>query len=225
MASDRVPPGPPSASPGEPAPRRPNPMRGRVVRSGDTPASSGNIANIITVVRILMAPAFIWLLLADDGALGPLRIIAAVLFVVAIVTDSVDGLLARRQNLVTDLGKILDPIADKVLIGGALVGLSMLGELPWWVTIIILVRELGITAFRFAVLRTRVIPASSGGKLKTVLQSVAISLYLFPLQLVVGDWILWVNAVLMGLAVIVTVVTGADYLWKAYRGNRPGAKP
>lgn len=198
-------------------------MRGRVVRSGDTPASFANIANIITVVRILMAPVFIWLLLADDGALGPLRIAAAVLFVVAIVTDSVDGLLARRQNLVTDLGKILDPIADKVLIGGALVGLSLLGELPWWVTIIIMVRELGITAFRFAVLRTRVIPASSGGKLKTVLQSVAISLYLFPLQLLVGDWILWVNAIVMGLAVVVTVVTGADYLWKAYRGNRPGA--
>lgn len=200
---------------------RNNPMRGRVARSGDTPASSGNIANIITVLRILMAPAFIWLLLADDGELGALRIAAAVLFVVAIVTDSVDGILARRQNLITDLGKILDPIADKVLIGGALVSLSILGELPWWVTAVILVRELGITAFRFAVLRSRVIPASGGGKLKTVLQAVAISFFLFPLTLLFGDWILWVDGVLMGIAVLLTITTGVDYLWKAYRVTHP----
>ncbi len=210
-------------APSDPAPPRTNPMRGRVARAGDTPASSGNIANIITVVRIFMAPAFIWMLLADDGELGALRIFAAILFIVAIITDSVDGLLARRQNLVTDLGKILDPIADKVLIGGALVALSILGELPWWVTIVILVREIGITVFRFAVLRSRVIPASSGGKFKTILQAVAISFFLVPLQLVVGEWILWVDFALIGLALIVTVVTGIDYLWKAYRFNRSGS--
>lgn len=195
-------------------------MRGRVARAGDTPASSGNIANIITVVRIFMAPAFIWLLLADAGELGVLRIVAAALFVLAIITDSVDGLLARRQNLVTDLGKILDPIADKVLIGGALIALSLLGELWWWVTVVILVREFGITAFRFAVLRSRVIPASSGGKVKTIMQAVAISFFLVPLQLVVGDWILWVNAALMAIALVLTVVTGIDYLWKAWQFNR-----
>ncbi len=199
---------------------RVNPLRGRVARSGDSPASSGNIANIITVVRIFMAPVFIWLLLSDGGELGIARIAAAVLFVIAIVTDTVDGILARRQNLVTDLGKILDPIADKVLIGGALVALSILGELPWWVTAVILVRELGITAFRFAVLRSRVIPASSGGKLKTVLQAVAISLYLFPLASWLGDWMLVVAAIVMGAALVVTVVTGADYLWKAWRSTR-----
>ncbi|MBC7723415.1 MAG: CDP-diacylglycerol--glycerol-3-phosphate 3-phosphatidyltransferase [Burkholderiaceae bacterium] len=202
-----------------PAPRA-NPLRGRVVRAGDTPASPGNLANIITVVRILLAPLFIWMMLADNGDLGPLRVAAAALWVVAIATDSVDGMLARRQNLVTDLGKILDPIADKVLVGGALVCLSLLGELWWWVTIVILVREVGITVFRFAVLRSRVIPASSGGKIKTVLQSVTIPLFLFPLHLLVGDWILWVNWVLMALTVIVTTVTGLDYLWKAWRGNR-----
>ena len=221
MAADRVPPESPQGGAPSPAQRRPNPMRGRVASSGTTPASSGNIANIITVVRIFMAPAFIWMLLADGGEMGPLRLVAAAVFIIAIVTDSVDGFLARRLNLVTDLGKILDPIADKVLIGGALVALSILGELYWWVTIIILIRELGITAFRFAVLRDRVIPASKGGKLKTVLQSVAISLYLVPLFLVVGDWILWVNAIMMGLALVVTVVTGVDYLWKAHRQNRP----
>src|SRR5690606_40552576 len=131
--------------------------------------STGNVANIVTVVRILLAPAFVWLLLADGHEFGLLRYLAAGLFILAIATDSVDGLLARRQNLVTDFGKLLDPIADKVLIGAALVTLSILGELWWWVTIVILVREFGITAFRLAVVRDRVIPASRGGKLKTII--------------------------------------------------------
>lgn len=199
----------------ESAHRRTNPLRGRVARSGDTPASNGNVANIITVVRILLAPLFIWLLIDDAGQLGPIRYIAAALFILAIATDGVDGLLARRQNLVTDSGKILDPIADKILIGGALVSLSLLGELWWWVTIVILVRELGITAFRFAIIRTRVVPASRGGKLKTVFQSVAISLYLVPTWLLLGDWMHWVNFAVMAIAVVLTVVTGIQYLVNA----------
>src|SRR5690606_30542496 len=140
-------------------------MRGGVVSAGDTPASTGNIANIITVVRIAMVPAFVWLLLADAGAMGVIRFVAAALFIVAIATDHVDGTLARRRNLITDFGKILDPVADKLLIGSALVCLSLLGELWWWVTALILLRELGITVFRMSVIRKRVIPASSGGKL------------------------------------------------------------
>ena len=195
-------------------------MRGRVARAGETPASTGNVANIVTVVRILMAPVFFWLLLSDDGENGPLRWIAAGLFVLAIVTDSVDGLLARRQNLVTDFGKILDPIADKVLTGGALIALSILGELPWWVTLVILLRELGITAFRFAVLRSRVIPASRGGKIKTIIQAVAISFALVPLWEVFGDWIHGLNTALMTAAVVATLATGADYLYRAWRENR-----
>jgi CDP-diacylglycerol---glycerol-3-phosphate 3-phosphatidyltransferase len=206
---------------GAPRPRG-NSMRGRVARSGDTPASNGNVANIITTVRILLAPLFIWMLLADAGELGLLRYLAAALFIVAIATDSVDGILARRQNLVTNVGKLLDPIADKVLTGGALVALSLLGELWWWVTIVILVRELGITAFRFAVLRNRVVAASPGGKLKTVIQSVAISLYLVPLWVFLGDWMHWVNGVVMGAALVLTVLTGIDYLVKAVRVSRSG---
>ncbi|PJJ72515.1 CDP-diacylglycerol--glycerol-3-phosphate 3-phosphatidyltransferase [Diaminobutyricimonas aerilata] len=199
---------------------RTNSFRGRVARSGETPASSGNVANIITVARILLAPLFIWMLLADGGDDGLLRYLAAALFVVAIATDGVDGLLARRQNLVTDLGKILDPIADKVLTGGALVALSILGELPWWVTIVIMVRELGITAFRFAVLRDRVIPASRGGKIKTVVQAVAISVALVPFPSLLGGWFDVVNVVLMTAALLLTVVTGIDYLVQARRENR-----
>ena len=200
--------------------KRPNPMRGRVARAGDTPASTGNVANIITVVRIFMAPVFIWLLLADGGELGYLRYIAAGLFVLAVVTDTVDGILARRQNLVTDFGKILDPIADKVLIGGGLVALSILGELWWWVTIVILIREFGITIFRFAVIRTRVIPAVASGKFKTVLQAVGISLLLFPFWTIVGQWEQWVGWVVMAVALLLTVVSGVDFVLKYRQQNR-----
>ncbi|MCC6270883.1 MAG: CDP-diacylglycerol--glycerol-3-phosphate 3-phosphatidyltransferase [Microbacteriaceae bacterium] len=195
-------------------------MRGRVARSGDSPASTGNIANIITVVRIFLAPLFIWLLFADNHELGLMRYIAAGLFIVAIATDSIDGLLARRQNLITDFGKLLDPIADKILIGSALVTLSILGELWWWVTIVILVREFGITVFRFAVVRDRVIPASRGGKLKTIVQAIATSFYLVPVWLLLGDWMHWTNGVLMAIALGFTLVSGIDYLVKALRYSR-----
>ncbi|MGY4860157.1 CDP-diacylglycerol--glycerol-3-phosphate 3-phosphatidyltransferase [Cryobacterium sp. AP23] len=182
--------------------------------------SNWNLPNIITVVRILLAPLFFWMLLADNGADGALRWWAAVLFIVAIATDGVDGAIARRYNLVTDLGKLLDPIADKILTGAALIGLSILAELPWWVTVLILVREIGITVFRFAMLSDRVIPASRGGKLKTIAQSVAISLALLPLWLVLGDWIHWVNTITMTIALVLTVYTGVEYLVAARRVNR-----
>ena len=191
-------------------------LSGRIISKGDTPASLANIANIITVVRILLAPVFVWLLLLDNGELGALRIAAAVLFVVTIVTDSLDGYLARSRNLVTDFGKIVDPIADKVLIVGALVALSILGELWWWVTIVILVREFGITVYRFIALRDRVIPADWSGKIKTVVQAVAVSLFLFPLWLALGDWVHWVNWAVMGLALALTVYSGVSYLVKAW---------
>ncbi|HEU0206368.1 MAG TPA: CDP-diacylglycerol--glycerol-3-phosphate 3-phosphatidyltransferase [Pseudolysinimonas sp.] len=195
-------------------------MKGRVVAIGETPASAGNIANIVTAIRILLAPVFIWLLLSDGGHDTSVRYIAAVLFVFAITTDSVDGLLARQRNLVTDLGKLIDPIADKVLTGGALVGLSILAEIPWWITIVILVREIGITVFRFIALRDRVIAASWLGKLKTVVQAVAISFALFPFWQFVGHWIDWVNAVLIVLALVLTVFSGIEYLWQAWKAGR-----
>lgn len=213
---------PSSSAPGSSSPR-PNPLAGRVARRGDTPASTANIANIITVIRILLAPLFIWLLLRDGGELGVLRYIAAALFIVAIVTDSLDGYLARGRNLITNVGIILDPIADKVLIGGALVALSILGELPWWITIVIMVREFGITIFRFAVLSKSVIPASTGGKLKTVIQAVAIALFLVQPWSFLGVWALWLSWAVMIAALALTVYTGIDYLYRAWRQNRsPG---
>ncbi|KQX06639.1 MULTISPECIES: CDP-diacylglycerol--glycerol-3-phosphate 3-phosphatidyltransferase [unclassified Leifsonia] len=184
-------------------------------------ASNWNLPNLITVVRILLAPLFFWMLLVDNGADGALRWWAAVVFIVAIATDGVDGAIARRQGLVTDLGKILDPIADKLLTGGALVCLSILGELWWWVTIIILVREVGITVWRMVELSHRnVVPASRGGKLKTIAQSIAISLALVPLWTVLGDWVFWVNWVAMGIAFALTVWSGVEYLVSAWKLKR-----
>lgn len=200
-----------------------NPMRGRVVRGGEGTVSVGNAANLITVARILMAPVFVALLLIDGGGDGVLRYVAGGLFILASATDGVDGFLARRRNLVTDAGKLLDPIADKVLTGGALVALSILAELPWWVTIVILVREVGITVLRFVALRDHVIPASILGKIKTWVQIIAISFAIVPLWTFLGSWVHVLNAVLMTLAVIITLVSGAEYLWQAWRG-RP-AKP
>ena len=196
---------------------------GRILRRGDGPASVANIANIITVARILLAPLFIWMLLADGGEYGVVRYLAAALFVFAIVTDTVDGRLARGRNLITDLGIILDPIADKILIGGALVALSILGELPWWVTVAILVREFGITIFRFAVLSTVVIPASRGGKLKTVVQAVAIALFLVAPWTFLGPWAGWVSWIVMGAAIALTLYTGVEYLWQAWRHRNTAA--
>ncbi len=181
-------------------------------------SANWNIPNAITVVRILLAPAFFWMVLADDGRDGGLRWAAAALFIVAIATDGIDGHIARSRGLVTALGKILDPIADKVLTSGALVCLSILGELPWWVTAVIVVREVGITIWRLIELRRgNVVPASSGGKLKTVVQSIAISFALVPLWVLLGDWVHWVNGILMTAAVVLTVWSGLLYVRDAIR--------
>lgn len=192
----------------------------RFIRHGENPASRGNAANLITLFRILLAPIMVALLLVDNGQMGWMRYLAAAIFILGMATDSVDGSLARKRNLVTNVGKILDPIADKVLTGGALLSLSILGELWWWVTIVILLREFGITIHRLAVLRDRVIPATGGGKLKTVIQTIAISFFLVPLNLWIGDWVLWVNWVLMGVALVLTLWSGAQYVLALRQATR-----
>jgi CDP-diacylglycerol--glycerol-3-phosphate 3-phosphatidyltransferase len=178
-----------------------------------------NIANGLTLLRLLLVPVFAYALLREDGQDTAWRVAACVIFAVASITDRLDGDLARRRGLVTELGKLADPIADKALTGTALVGLSALGLLPWWVTVIILVREVGVTLLRFWVIRLGVIPASRGGKLKTLLQSVAIGLYLLPLE----DALATAAAVAMGVALVVTVVTGVDYVARALALHRAGA--
>ena len=173
-----------------------------------------NLPNSITVGRILLAPIFVFVLLSFPEPAAHERWIVVALFVLASATDGVDGALARRRNQVTNLGKILDPIADKVLIGGALVALSALGQVPWWVTAIILVRELGITAYRFMVIRDRVIAASGGGKFKTVMQSVAVGFYLSPLA---GYWepVAYLQLFLIYFALALTITSGVQYLMAA----------
>ncbi|HLH28350.1 MAG TPA: CDP-diacylglycerol--glycerol-3-phosphate 3-phosphatidyltransferase [Acidimicrobiales bacterium] len=189
----------------------------------ETPAVGlWNIANILTVIRLLLVPVFTVLLLHNSGADTGWRLAAAGVFAIASFTDRLDGELARKRGLVTDFGKIADPIADKALMGAALVALSALGRLWWWVTIVILVRELGITLLRFWVIRYGVIAASQGGKLKTLLQALAIFIAVLPLTAVPGlAWLGWISTVIMGAALVVTVVTGADYVVEAIRLRRP----
>jgi CDP-diacylglycerol---glycerol-3-phosphate 3-phosphatidyltransferase len=188
-----------------------------------------NVPNALTTLRLLMVPFFGWALLTDDGQSVLWRMVAWALFAAAMVTDKVDGDIARSRNLITNFGKIADPIADKALTGMAFVGLSIIGELWWWVTVLVLVREWGITALRFWVLRHGVIAASSGGKLKTVLQTVALGLLILPLKLfddhpwdTIGEVLWWAAAALMAAAVTVTLVTGVDYVVKALAVRRKG---
>jgi CDP-diacylglycerol--glycerol-3-phosphate 3-phosphatidyltransferase len=195
-------------------------FRGRVVAGGEGPVSAGNLANLITVLRIAVAPVVLWLMLFDAGEWGTWRIVAAALFLLAISTDGVDGALARRRNLITNAGIILDPVADKALTGAAFIGLALVAELPWWVVIVVLGREILITLFRLVMLPKRVIPASRGGKLKTVSQAVALGSWLTPTWLLLGEWVFVLNDYLMGIAVVLTVVTGVDYLIRGVRAPR-----
>lgn len=181
-------------------------------------ASLWNIANILTMIRLVLVPGFVALMLADGGYDPAMRAWAWAAFAVAMITDIFDGHLARTYNLVTDFGKIADPIADKAIMGAALICLSYLGDLPWWVTGVILGRELGITLLRFVVIRYGVIPASRGGKLKTLVQGTAVGMYVLALTGPLATLRWWVMAV----AVVLTVVTGLDYVRQAIVLRRSG---
>ena len=178
-----------------------------------------NLPNVLTGLRLVLVPVFLVLLFIGDGHEIFWRITAFTVFAVAVITDRFDGALARSYGQVTEFGTMADPIADKALIGSALIGLSVLGDLPWPITAVILAREIGITALRFAVLRHGVIPASRGGKLKTLVQAVAIGLFVLPLHAWPPLW-LQVAWVIMWAAVALTVLTGADYVVSAFRKSR-----
>ena len=190
---------------------------------GHAPAepSPWNVPNALTVLRILLVPVFLVLLLADGGQDMTMRWWALVVFLLAMATDKIDGDLARKYNLITNFGKIADPIADKSLMAAALIGLAAIAEIPWWVPIIILVRELGITVLRFFMIRIAVMPASRGGKIKTVLQTVAIGLFLLlrPVAQIIPEGATFALLILAWLimvaAIVVTVVTGIDYCLQA----------
>lgn len=181
-----------------------------------------SLPNVLTTVRIVLIPLFLWLILtsgswAEAGSPDKAtRWWALIVFVLLMFTDQLDGFLARKYEVITDFGKLADPIADKALMISALVSLNILGELWWWVTAVIVVRELGITVWRMILARRgRVVPASKGGKLKTVLQTLAVALYILP----IGGAVAWAAHIVMGLAVIVTVVTGVQYLLDSREQN------
>ncbi|HET8561620.1 MAG TPA: CDP-alcohol phosphatidyltransferase family protein, partial [Marmoricola sp.] len=172
--------------------------------------SNWNVPNALTTLRILMVPFLGWALLVDGGTDNRWRWVAWAIFAVAMVTDKVDGDLARKHGLITDFGKIADPIADKAMTGMAFVGLSLIGELWWWVTALVLFREWAVTLARLSIARHVVIAAKQSGKLKTVTQTFALGLFIAPIKQLPGAWhtpglvVWWFAAVLMGVAVVLT---------------------
>lgn len=210
---------PATGKPGVPdngrSPRAPSAGKDRVPAGAEGKAGvpTLNLANLLTLSRLVLVPVFVLALFAAGGHDTWWRSVATALFAIASVTDQVDGWVARRYGLITDFGKIADPIADKALIGAALVGLSLLGDLAWWVTGVIAAREIGVTLLRFWVIRYGVIPASRGGKAKTMTQIAAIVAFLLPIP-----WgTVGIRWTLMAAALVLTVVTGADYLVRALR--------
>lgn len=185
--------------------------------------SAWNLPNVLTSIRILLVPFFIWALW-QSGTFGQdsvqARWIAVAIFAVAMYTDKLDGDIARSRGLVSDFGKIADPIADKFLTGAAWITMSLLGEIWWWITVVILLREWGITILRLFMLRTRVMPASRGGKIKTVLQTAGILALLLPLAPLVGAWWLWFGWTIVVAALLITLITGLDYVIKAVRSPK-----
>jgi CDP-diacylglycerol--glycerol-3-phosphate 3-phosphatidyltransferase len=179
-------------------------------------ANIANLANSLTLLRLVLVPIFLLVLFAGNGHETAFRIAAFVIFAIACITDRLDGLLARNYGMATEFGAFVDPIADKTLVGSALIGLSMLGDLPWWVTVLIMAREIAVTLLRLMVIRRGVIPASWGGKLKTVVQVLAIGLFVLPLA---GPFRV-AAAVVMGIAIVLTVVTGVDYVVSTVREVR-----
>ncbi|MGA8047480.1 MAG: CDP-diacylglycerol--glycerol-3-phosphate 3-phosphatidyltransferase [Dermatophilaceae bacterium] len=185
------------------------------------PPSPWNIANALTMLRIVLVPLFGWLLLVDNGESPAYRYAAAATFTAAMITDRIDGDLARSRGLITKFGQIADPIADKALMTMAFVGLSVIDVVPWWVTALVLVREWGITLLRFIVIRHGVMPAGRGGKIKTVLQTVAIVMLTLPLSTwPLGGFLEFIAYAVLAVAVLVTVLTGLDYVRDALRLRR-----
>lgn len=190
-----------------------------------------NVPNALTVLRMVMVPVFGWLLLSHpDDIIW--RWVAMTVFVIALLTDLADGKIARKYNLITDFGKLWDPIADKAITGMAMIGLSILGELWWWVTIVILVREWGITVMRFMIVKYGVQAADRLGKMKTLSQTITLIGLLAPFGMyMAADWtpawwywicfaLHWVSVVVMGIALVLTVVSGINYCVGAWRLRR-----
>ena len=183
--------------------------------SVSAPVFVWNLPTVLTLARLASVPVLAALLAWNGGTSDVARDIAAAVFVLASVTDFADGALARKRGQITPFGTLMDPIADKALIAVALIGLSALNEIPWWITVVILTREIVVTVLRLRLVKDRVIPATAGAKAKTLTQIVAITMYLLAWTNIPG-WT-FVSALTLGIAVILTVVTGLDYVWRILR--------
>lgn len=185
--------------------------------------SNWNVPNALTTLRILMVPFFGWALLVDGGESNGWRWVAYGLFAVAMITDKIDGDLARKHDLITDFGKIADPIADKAITGMAFIGLSVIGELWWWVTIVVLLREWSVTFARLSIAKHVVMAARQSGKVKTMAQALALGGFVAPFKHLDGFWstpglvVWWASAVLMGVAVVLTITSGLEFARDALR--------
>ena len=194
--------------------------------SADATTSNWNVPNALTTLRIVMVPFFAWALLIDGGESVLWRTVAFAIFAVAMITDKIDGDLARKHNLVTNFGKIADPIADKALTGMAFIGLSIIGEIWWWVTILVLVREWSVTLMRLSVAKHVVLAANASGKLKTMLQALALGLLILPLREldgaleVPGLVVWWIAVVLLAAAVVMTMYSGYEFFRDAFKQRR-----
>ena len=194
--------------------------------SDQSQGSNWNLPNALTTLRIVMVPFFGYALLYDGGDSVTWRLIAFALFVAAMITDKIDGDIARARNLVTDFGKIADPIADKAITGMALIGLSIVGDIWWWVTILVLAREWSVTLLRLSILKDVVMPASQLGKIKTTLQAVALSGLCLPLRQVdgalelVGEILFYLSQVMLAAAVAMTMWSGFEFYRDVLRQKR-----
>lgn len=167
-----------------------------------------NLPNALTVARILALPFCAWALFKSGGNDPTWQLIAWCMFFIVGMTDVLDGRIARKRNQISSFGILLDPIADKAFIATALIGLSLLEKMPWWVTIVILAREIGITILRFAVIKRGIIAASKGGKIKSLLQNFSVGFYMLPLP----QYLYMPRDILLGIAIILTLTSGYEYI-------------
>ena len=172
-----------------------------------------NLTNALTISRLIAVPFCCYALFKNGGDDNFWRIIAWAGFFLVGLTDFFDGKIARSRRQITNFGIFLDPVADKVAIGAAMIGLSMQGKLLWWVTILILVREVSVTILRLTVIRDGVIPASKGGKLKAAFQSFGVGFYILPLP----TWLHLPRDIFMAVAILLTITTGFDYFKKVFK--------
>lgn len=186
-----------------------------------------NWPNRLTILRVLLIPFFVICLMVKEGE-GVLRYVALVIFIVASMTDALDGHLARKHNLVTNFGKFMDPLADKLLVCSAMICLIELGQIPAWVVLVIIAREFIISGFRLiASDKGVVIAASWWGKMKTIVQMIMIILLLLDLGAIFldgADVIHIIEQTFIYLAMILTVISLIDYIAKNVRVLSDGSK-